>query len=476
MSCIDLQIIMCQIERPSADPTVVATDSLKADVKAPANRVISWTELAKHNNAKDAWIAIKGRVYDVTDFVTLHPGGDIILTAAGCDATDVFAAFHSSTSAATMLPPLCVGSLDQPASPLLSKSGVDVEYVRDIQRLRSQVYSMRLFDSSKAYYAMKIMSNVSILTSSVLLALYAPNNKLAIIIAGAIMGLFWQQCGWLAHDFLHHQVFNYRPLNNVFGVLIGNIFQGFSVSWWKNKHNHHHAVPNVTDAPSGGDPDIATMPILFWSEKLFEQENLEDLPKWMLRNQAVLYWPIMCFARLSWLLQSALFFKGRPHNEYVTPMWLKVAEFVGLAIHHFSLIALLIAISSTSFINAFIFNAVAQATGGLFLSCVFTVGHNAMEVLTEREMRETDFIRLQTRTTRNVNPHWFTDWFCGGLNYQVEHHIFPSIPRHNLPALAKMFRQFCQKHSIRYSSETLIEGNMSVWNILGKVANTTPRA
>lgn len=461
---------MCQSEIPSADPATTFPDNAVNGHKSKPLRTITWHELAKHNSVNDAWIAIKGRVYDVTDFTNLHPGGDIILTAAGLDATDVFAGFHSSTSAALLLPPLCIGQLDSPTSPLLSNN-VDTEYIRDVQQLRNEVYSLRLFDSSKLFYAYKIMSNVSICVTSAALALYAPTNPFVILIAAVLMGLFWQQCGWLAHDFLHHQVFNFRPLNNAFGILIGNIFQGFSVSWWKNKHNHHHAVPNVTDAPSGGDPDIATTPILFWSEKLIEQENLEEFPRWMLRNQAILYWPIMCMARSSWLLQS-MTYHIQKRNPYFTPTWLFYSELGGLAIHHFLYFTLLYKIGVSSIVNAILFQVVAQSMGGLFLSCVFTVGHNAMDVLTEKEMRQVDFVRLQARTTRNVTPHWFTDWFCGGLNYQVEHHIFPSIPRHNLPTVAKMFRQFCHKHSVPYTSEGLIQGNKSVCAILEKISKS----
>lgn len=458
---------MCQPEISSVGKTATFPSGFSDSEVSKALPTVSWSELAKHNTTKDAWIAIKGRVYDVTEFATLHPGGDILFTAAGADATDVFAAFHSSTSAAKLLPSLCVGQLDQPTSPLVKN--VDVDYVRDIQRLRREVYTLRLFDSSKLYYVFKLCSTVAICTMSVTLSLFAPTNRLAIVIAGLLMALFWQQCGWLAHDFLHHQVFKYRPLNNVFGILVGNIFQGFSVSWWKNKHNHHHAVPNVTDAPSGGDPDIATMPILFWSEKLIEQDGLEDLPRWMLRNQAILYWPILCMARTSWLLQS-IFFQLQPRNPNVTSDFLYLAELLGLALHHGLYFFLVIRIALSSLWSAVLFHLVCQAAGGLFLGVVFTVGHNAMDVLTEKEMREVDFVRLQVCTTRNVNPHWFTDWFCGGLNYQVEHHIFPSIPRHHLPTAARLFRQFCLKHSIPYTSETLIAGNKSVCAILESIS------
>ena len=106
--------------------------------------------------------------------------------------------------------------------------------------------------------------------------------------------LCWQQCGWLAHDFLHHQVFTNRAMNDAFGLFFGNFCQGFSVAWWKDKHNLHHAAPNearatgvgaaraasgnagVTDSSALGspqlshghaaiDPDIDTLPMLAWS-------------------------------------------------------------------------------------------------------------------------------------------------------------------------------------------------------------------
>lgn len=462
---------MCIPESPVSSPLDPTAMAAAYPFKSSEDRTVTWEDLAKHNTVNDAWIAIKGRVYDVTEFAKVHPGGDIIFTAAGVDATDVFAAFHSSTSAALMLPPLCVGKLDKPTSPLLPQ--VDVEYVRAIQLLRNRVYALGLFDSSKLFYAFKILSNVAICLTSVAIALYLPTSKVSLILAALVMGLFWQQCGWLAHDFLHHQVFKYRPMNNAVGLLVGNVFQGFSVSWWKDKHNHHHAVPNVTDAPSGGDPDIDTIPILFWSEKLFEQEDLDRLPRWMCRNQSLLYWPVLCMARTSWLLQSILFHL-KPRNKYFVSDTLLVFEILGLVIHHGLYFSLLLKIASAaSFWNALLFHLVSQMIGGVLLGIVFVVGHNAMDVFTEDEMRKVDFVRLQVRTTRNVNPHWFTDWFCGGLNYQVEHHIFPSVPRHHLPTVAKMFREFCTKYSIPYCSQTLIDGNKSVCAILKSVSKAT---
>lgn len=433
----------------------------------PVTRTISWAELARHNTETDAWIAIKGRVYDVTAFSKEHPGGDIIFTAAGSDATDVFAGFHASTDAWRQLPKLCVGNIQSTASPLLQL--VDERYIRDVLEMRKQVQSLRLFDSSKMFYLYKIASNISICALSVAIALNFP-SWLGLIIAACTMALFWQQCGWLAHDFLHHQVFVDRRINNFFGLIVGNLFQGFSVNWWKSKHNHHHAVPNVTDAPGGGDPDIDTVPILFWSEKLIEGEDLDALPTWMLRNQSALYFPILCMARISWLFQSMLHNVSKP-NPKITGWVMYYSEIGFLAVHHMLFLALVAKIAIIASIpKALLFMMIAHAVGGVLLGVVFAVGHNAMDVLTGKEMREVDFVRLQVRTTRNVDPHWFSDWFTGGLCYQVEHHIFPTVPRHHLPAVAKILREFCHKHAIPYCSQTLIEGNKAVCAILRSVS------
>lgn len=446
-----------------------------ADLHAPtsatkqSSRPVTWSELTKHNTVEDAWIAIKGRVYDITSFVPLHPGGDILLTAAGQDATDVFAGFHASTDAWRFLPPLCVGVLEHAESPPLPN--VSAKYLRDLADLRKQVRKLRLYDSSKLFYTYKILCNVSICALSVAMIISSGSWPM-VLLAGVVMALFWQQCGWLAHDFLHHQVFVRRSVNNMFGVLIGNIFQGFSVSWWKNKHNRHHAVPNVTDAPSGGDPDIATMPILFWSEKLVDGE-LDGLPKWMLRNQSWMYWAVLCFARISWLLQSILYNFPKP-NPNVTSAPLYCAEIAGLVIHHVLYLALLVKVALLHGIaKSLVYALTCHAMGGVMLGVVFVVGHNAMEVLTLEEMRRTDFVRLQTRTTRNVDPHWFYDWFTGGLSYQVEHHIFPTIPRHHLPKLRQLFMSFCAKHNIPYSSDSFLGGNIAVIEVLKQVSNVS---
>ena len=154
----------------------------------------------------------------------------------------------------------------------------------------------------------KVLFNISILCSSLYILYSNFGSAPAVVLSGILVALFWQQCGWLAHDFLHHQVFENRNLNNYMGYLIGNVFQGFSVDWWKNKHNAHHAVPNI----HGADPDIDTMPFLAWSEYALDGfvQGEQSVPKFLIDYQNLFYVPLLSFARFSWAIQSALWAKN----------------------------------------------------------------------------------------------------------------------------------------------------------------------
>eukprot|EP01031_Cornospumella_fuschlensis_P040060 gene40060-48815_t len=235
--------------------------------KASAVKKISWEELSKHRTPNDAWLAYRGKVYDVSNWEE-HPGGSVIFTHAGDDCTDIFAAFHPG-SALKELEKYEIGELDETIKPskestVVLKTQKQKDFEKAYRELRAKMVTMGLFNASKTYYAWKVCSNLLILAASVYCAV--STDSLAVNMVGAVLlGLFWQQCGWLAHDFLHHQVFKQRFWGDVAGLIIGDLFQGFSVTWWKSKHNSHHAVPNLhasTPEACDGDPDIDTMPIL----------------------------------------------------------------------------------------------------------------------------------------------------------------------------------------------------------------------
>lgn len=431
-------------------------------------RVITFDELAKHRTMDDAWLAYKGKIYDVSNWVE-HPGGSVIFTHAGDDCTDIFAAFHPA-SAVKGLQKYQIGVLSDAGR----KSDKQIAFEQGYRDLRAKMIAAGMFQVDHWYYVFKVASNLAILAVAVLCTAWS--DSFAVNMTGAVLlGLFWQQCGWLAHDFLHHQVFKTRALGDAFGLIIGDLFQGFSVQWWKAKHNSHHAVPNLHASVPGacdGDPDIDTMPILAWTLRMAESAKNSENGRFLIKWQAWFYFPALLFARLAWAHQSWVFVFGgagahsvvgaridREHMRY--PGWEKLC----LILHYMCFAAILM---NMSLFNAVCFFFVSQMSCGLMLALVFGLGHNGMAVYPADE--RPDFWKLQVSTTRNVTSNLFTDWFCGGLQYQVEHHLFPSLPRHNLGQANKLVQIFCKEHDVTYHEANMWVGTIEVLSHLDKVS------
>ena len=443
-------------------------------------RRITLAEVAKHRTPDDCWMHLKGKVYDVSNWHD-HPGGAVIFTHGGDDFTDIFAAFHPP-SAHKHLQQFYVGELDDSVVPQRpNHNGFSVQRQKDFEKgyrdLRAKMLAAGLFKSSKLYYLYKVLSTLAIAAVSVYCATKFTESWFMTILGAVIMGLFWQQCGWLAHDFLHHQVFQNRVYGDLMGIFIGNVLQGFSVGWWKAKHNKHHAVPNLLQSVEGandGDPDVDTAPIIFWSLKMAESAKNSKLGLFMVKWQAVIYFPVLLLARLAWAQQSFSNVFGvmdMQSNMGVSKnsvgndkMRLPFLEKAGLVVHYS---ALLFIMSYLPLAQAITFFLVAQTSCGLFLALVFGLGHNGMAVYQADE--RPDFWKLQVSTTRNITSTPFVDFFCGGLQYQVDHHLFPSLPRHNLRKAHELVESFCKAQGVTYHETDMIVGTKEVLSHLSEV-------
>jgi len=117
------------IHRKSA--MVTETDG-KSTTEANEQVSITEKELKEHNgtNGSPSWIAIKDKVYNVSNFGKEHPGGNIIFTHAGQDATDVFSAFHPA-AVYNWLPRFYVGELAEDSNS--SSTDTEMDYRKDIR-------------------------------------------------------------------------------------------------------------------------------------------------------------------------------------------------------------------------------------------------------------------------------------------------------------------------------------------------------
>jgi acyl-lipid Delta6-acetylenase / acyl-lipid (9-3)-desaturase len=377
---------------------------------------------------------------------------------------DVFNAFHPAGTE-ERLAEFYVGDLVREEWQAVCKLADEDGFAREIDELRHRMTESGLFESNKFYYLFKVLFNYSILALSIQCIRSIPaietswlNQWVLLIVGSVLLGVFWQQSGWLSHDFLHHQVFSDRRWNNIMGLLLGNVGQGFSVSWWKNKHNTHHASPNV----HGTDPDIDTMPILAWSEHALKQDNGDSwLSRFLVYNQAQLYFVILTFARLAWAQQSFVYALTKcPDNALV--------EFGTIAVHWMSYLALMITCLTP--VQSLAFFVLSQASCGFLLAVVFSLNHNGMPVLSAQESLDTEFYRKQIITGRDIHPTIMATWLTGGLNYQIEHHLFPSLPRHNFHLVQPHVRALCKKYNVPYHVTDMVSGTKEVLGRLDSIS------
>ncbi|CAI5516184.1 unnamed protein product [Closterium sp. Naga37s-1] len=417
-----------------------------------AAKQFTMDEVSKHNRPGDAWVVVQNKVYDVSDFADQHPGGRVIYLLAGRNATDVFAVFHKPSTSA-FLATLYIGDLKD------SEVEPTGDLLKDFRDLRSSFEAKGYFKCSPAYYLFKVLSTFAIVAASIAIIMGTSDPRW-VLVSGVLLGLYFQQVGWLSHDFLHHQVFQSRSLNTFIGGYIhGNLAQGFSMNWWKNKHATHHAITNECDKEYRPiDPDIDTLPYLAWSEDILATVKSKTVRS-LLRYQSYLFLPTLFVARFAWSYASLTycFSDEVPAKE-------RFYERLFMVLHYAWVLGF--GFGCLPFWTAVTWLLTAQISGGLFLSFVFVQSHNAMEIYNEGK----DFYTAQIVTTRNVSDGLFNDWFTGGLNKQLEHHLFPTMPRHHLGKTCKAVKELCEKHGLAYEKVSFAKGTSLVLEHLSKIA------
>jgi fatty acid desaturase len=254
----------------------------------------------------------------------------------------------------------------------------------------------------------------------------------------AYLAVMFTQAGFLGHDAGHRQISGSRRVSYVLGILLGNLGIGLSYGWWVGKHSRHHAHPNTP----GADPDVSMRVLAFTPAQASASRGLSRM---VFRCQAYLFFPLLLGEAFSVHAASiralaARDARGRP------------AEAALLALH---LLGYLTAVALVlPPVKAIVFVLVQQGLFGLYLGASFAPNHKGMPILDAAD--RTDFLRRQVLTSRNVRGGWLTDLVLGGLNYQIEHHLFPSMPRPNLRRSQALIREFCQQRGLPYCEASLI--------------------
>ena len=265
------------------------------------------------------------------------------------------------------------------------------------------------------------------------------------------------QLGFVGHDAGHQQVFRSRRANRLLGLTVGNALIGMSFGWWVPKHNAHHAHPNQVDR----DPDIGEGLVVFTSADGLASGR-RSLTRLLARWQAWLFFPLM-------LLRSA-----GVHVSGIQRLLRqrdRVAAMEGLLITVHVALFLTAVPWVLSPLKALAFIVVQQAVFSLYLGCSFAPNHKGMPII--EADAEMSFARRQVITARNITGGRITNLVLGGLNYQIEHHLFPTMPRPNLARAQSVIRAFCIESDLGYCEGSLVGSYRQTVRHLRAVAAAT---
>jgi fatty acid desaturase len=303
--------------------------------------------------------------------------------------------------------------------------------------LSRRVKQAGLLDRRPAYYALKILLN-TILLAAGWTAVVLLGDSWYQLLAAAWLAVVCGQVAFVGHDAGHRQIFRTRRPNDLVGLAHANLLLGVSYGWWVGKHNRHHSHPNHQDR----DPDINIGAVAFTTSQARARRGLARV---MARYQAYLFFPMLLGEAVHLHAASIRALLGSTIRHKRVEALLLLAHLAGY------LTALLLVLSP---LRALVFVIVQQGLLGLYLGSAFAPNHKGMPVLTEQD--QLDFLRSQVLTARNVRGGRLVDFALGGLNYQIEHHLFPSLPRPSLRHAQPLVRAFCLEHGLAYHQRTLL--------------------
>ncbi|XP_063145270.1 acyl-CoA (8-3)-desaturase-like [Candoia aspera] len=409
-----------------------------------SRRFFTWEEIGLRtgrieSHLHERWLVIDRKVYDISSFFQRHPGGSKVISHyAGQDATDAFTAFHlHKDQASKYLNSLLIGELahDQPSSEP-SKNQLLIE---DFRELRSTVEKMGLLTPNLLFFFLISFHIILLDVAAWLIIWYFGTSSIPFFTGLALFTIAQGQMSWLQHDLGHLSVFRTSKWNHVGHMFFMSLMKGLSVKWWNNLHFQHHAKPNCFRK----DPDLNMHPLVFALGKKLATEIGLQKKKFMPYNHQHKYFFIMAPLLLVPFFQLSVFYFTIRRRE-----WVDLALITAYQIRNF-----LIYIPIMGFNYFMAYYWLARFLEASWFIWVSQMNHIPMNIDYDTNM---DWVSAQLHATCNVDQSFFNDWFTGHLNFQIEHHLFPTMPRHNYSKVAPLVKSLCAKHGIPYQSKPLL--------------------
>ncbi|MET3807770.1 fatty acid desaturase [Nakamurella sp. UYEF19] len=319
----------------------------------------------------------------------------------------------------------------------------------DYSKVLQSAQALDLMRRAYVYYASRI-AMLAVALAGVWVAFAFIGDSWVQMAVAAALGLVLTQIIFFSHDAAHRQIFASHKANEMTALVMGTFFGGVSLAWWHNKHNKHHAAPNQI----GKDSDIDASVVHFYPP---EKPPRQRLLAFLHEHQGWWFFPILTVEMLNLHVQGV---QAVITRRGLKRRWIEAGM---LIVRLGGYPAILFIFLSPGKAAAFL--GVQLAVTGMYLGTSFAASHIGMAILPHDS--RIDFFRRQVLTSRNVAGGRVASFAMGGLNYQIEHHLFPSMPRPHLHKVRPIVQNFCANNEIEYHEVTILRA----WHIVATYLN-----
>jgi fatty acid desaturase len=323
----------------------------------------------------------------------------------------------------------------------------------EFSELAHTIRSSGLLRRRYGYYWIKIIGLPLALFACLAAFVWIGDTWWQLFMAAAV-AVVLTQIAFLGHDAAHRQIFVSGKWNDWISLILGDLIVGMSYGWWQHKHTRHHANPNKL----GSDPDIE-LPVIAVTAESREGRQSSRALVWLQAHQGLFFFPILLLEGVS-LHASGV--RRVTVGEHLDRRWIEIG-FLGIRLIGFVVLVFLVLSPGI----ALVFLAVQLGVFGLYMGVSFAPNHKGMPVV-PREV-SLDFLRRQVMMSRNIRGSWMLDVAMGGLNYQIEHHLFPSMPRPHLRKAAPIIAAYCREHDVPYTQVGLLTSYAIVVGYINRV-------
>ncbi|ODN03474.1 Fatty acid desaturase 2 [Orchesella cincta] len=389
-------------------------------------------------------VYFEGYFYDVTDWVKRHPGGRIIefYTKSGEDATLPIQQFHQRSEKKVKA---IMSSLKRrPAE--LHELGLEPQVLKRHQALTEDFQKLYRDLESEGYFTPSlphVIYRISELVVLAALGIYLISLKSPILTFFGIISfaLFQGRCGWLMHEGGHHSLTGVPNWDRFLQSVIYGLGDGMSSSWWSSQHNRHHAMPQRLKH----DVDLQTLPLIAFNSKVVK--NPKDGKGFFVQHQSVLFLAIDT-------LMVATMWKLYLHPRYVIQKG-TYTQLLFMALHY-----------TMAYHVGFLNYIITVWLASIYIFGNFSLSHTHLPV-TDGPLH---WVEYALSHTMDIEPSGWCDWWMAYLNYQIEHHLFPTMPQFRHPLIQGRVRELAKKHNIPYYCDSYANAVMKTYSNLADVS------